>query len=174
MNEIISDIIVGLITAGAAIWAAKITARGETKKGVAKVEAKLEAWKLLYEHDAEGQKISGDLTDLISAINSAYQIKVRIQQKRWSEVMDAQWLFVENEIVHALNTTQVSLGPDAEGNYKIFDDPYRYLVLVNTRGNHNVKRVHFDGRLRKGTKDKPTPENTRRRMAWYAMIPDKD
>lgn len=164
MNEIISDVIVGLITAGAAIWAAKITARGETKKGVAEVEAKIEAWKLLYEHDADGKEISGSLDNLRNAVEAAYQIRVKIVQANWIKIMESQWSFSATGIVHALNTEQISLGPDDDGNYKIFDDAYHYYVLVNTRGNYHAKRVFIDGRQHKES-------NTKRRMAWYAMIP---
>lgn len=166
------EVTISIIGAIASIVVAYITAQGVARKGVEKVEAKLESWKLLYEHDSDGNRIEGNIADLIKAINAAYQIKVRIQQKQWSEVMDAQWLFVEDNLVHASNTTQISLGPGPNGNYQFFDDPYHYFVLVNTKGNHHAKRVHIDGRLRQSTENTPNPSNTKRRMAWYAMMPE--
>lgn len=158
-------VVISVIGAIGSIAVAYITARGESKKGVAKVEAKLEAWKLLYEHDGEGNKISGELPKLINAVEAAYQIRVKIYQQKWTEIMDVQWAFTEAGLVHALNTEQISLGPGSDGNYRFFEDAYHYYVLVNTRGNHHAKRVYIDGRSHK-------PSDTKRRIAWYAMMPD--
>ncbi len=137
----------------------------QVAKSIKKLSENLPSWELLYEHNENGQAIFRDVSSLIDAVGKAYPIKVKISRKEGRlEMMEAQWLFVENGIVHASNVDQVSLGPDNSGNYSYFAEPYHYLVIVNSRGHHHASRFLFDGTKKSDT-------NSNFHMAWYGLVP---
>ncbi len=120
---------------------------------------------LLYEHDENGNQISGTIERLIEAAGKAYPIKVKIYQaKNHFDMMDAQWVFVEKNLVHASNTDQISLSRDSSGNYVFQEDAYHYYVVVNSEGHHHASRLYIDGRKRNTT-------DSKRRMAWFGLVP---
>jgi hypothetical protein len=80
--------------------------------------------------------------------------------------MDAQWVFVDGNTVHATNIDQISLTKDAVGNYKYFEDAYHYYVLVNSTGFHHAARIYLDGR-------KGHITDSKRRIAWFGLVPPK-
>jgi hypothetical protein len=141
----------------------------ETKKSVKEISENLPSWSELFEHDENGAPIRGSIDDLIQAVNKGYPIKVRINKPQGDgiEVMDGQWIFVENKVVFATNIDQISIGKDDSGNYKYFDDTYHYYVIVNSKGQHHASRIYLDGRHR------GEPSNTVRRMTWIGLIPPR-
>jgi len=78
--------------------------------------------------------------------------------------MDAEWLFVENDIVHGANTNQISLAKDSTGNYVYLKDSYHYYVIVNSMGHHHATRIYING-------EKHSSTNSQRHMTWIGLIP---
>lgn len=139
--------------------------RAETNIG--KISDNFPSWEVLYEHDENGNRIKGSIERLKEAVQDGYPIKVKIRQPNNStHVMDAEWLFIEDNTVHGANTSQVSLTKNTEGNYVYLEDSYHYYVTVNSMGHHHATRVYIDGR-----KHKPT--NSKRYMTWIGLVPTK-
>jgi hypothetical protein len=122
----------------------------------------------LLEHDEQDNPISGNVESLIEAVNKGYPIKIRIHQPNNSvQVMEAQWLFVENKIVYASNTDQISLMRNESGDYVYQEDSYHYYIVVGSDGHHHAMRVYIDGRKR-------NPSNSKRHMAWIGLVPPQN
>lgn len=137
----------------------------KAEKIITEVSGTLPSWDLLFEHDDMGKTISGNIERLIEAVDKGYPIKVRIRQPNNSiQIMDAQWLFVENNLVHATNINQISLTKNKSGNYVYLEDSYHYYVIVGSDGYHHATRIHMDGRKRE-------PTDSRRHMAWIGLVP---
>lgn len=154
-------IFAALIAAAVAIYAS----RRQISKDITKLSGNLPSWKLLFEHDPNGNMIAGDIKDLTEAIGKAYPIKVKIyRENNRLEMMDAQWIYVENHTVHAANTDQISTTKDEGGNYSFISDTYHYYVIVSSNGRHHATRVFIDGR-------KSCPTDDKRRMAWFGLVP---
>ncbi|MBX3003296.1 MAG: hypothetical protein KF821_09350 [Anaerolineales bacterium] len=134
-------------------------------KSIESISEALPSWKLLYEHDENGRQLKGSSKELIDAVNNAYPIKIKLQRpNERTEVMEAQWVFTENGIVHASNIDQISLGPDETGNYRYFAEPYHYFVIVNSAGFHHASRFFFNGELKSTSDGAP-------HMTWYGLVP---
>src|SRR6266496_3839256 len=115
-NEAIQALIVAVITAIIGPIVVGYVAKTQVAKGIKKISGNLPSWELLYEHDENGNQISGTIERLIEAAGKAYPIKVKIHQaKNHFDMMDAQWVFVEKNLVHASNTDQISLSRDSSG-----------------------------------------------------------
>lgn len=162
----------GLVRDLAPIISALITVAGVlvvTWLQLKKISKNLNTWVMLYRHDENGGRMEGSIKDLITAIENAYPIKVRIyRENARSDVMDAQWLIVEPErnVVTAQNSSQISMVPKSpDGDIGFAKTPYHFFVLVDTKGKLEAKRVLFDGKVM------DRDEDERRSMAWYGLIP---
>lgn len=140
------------------------------------ISESMPSWELLLEHDENGKQIEGSkgsVDQLIKAVQEGYPIKIRFDRSDgYFEVMDAQWLFVDmkKKLVHASNTSQVSIHKDATGNFVVPEKPYHYYVTVNNLGNHHARRVYVVG---EEEHPKPSSPETRR-MAWIGLLPSKE
>ncbi|HAQ36977.1 MAG TPA: hypothetical protein DCQ58_00580 [Saprospirales bacterium] len=169
-TEIIVASIGAIATILAAYIGASVAAKRQVDKGVKEISENLPSWDELFEHDENGKKIKGDINRLIEAVHNGYPIKVKInrpQQQDDIELMDAEWIFVENKTVVATNTSQISLGKDKNGNYRYFKDAYHYYVIVSSKGQHHATRIHIDGR------PKGNPTDGVRRMTWIGLVPPR-
>jgi hypothetical protein len=165
MDPNLTTLIVAGIGFLGTIVAALIAAKRQVSKDINKLSDSMPSWKLLYEHDENGIQISGTVEGLVEATGKAYPIKVKIfRAKNHFEMMDAQWVFVENNLVHASNTDQISLQKDSSGNYVFQEDAYHYYVIVNSEGHHHASRLFIDGRKR-------NTSDSKRRMAWFGLVP---
>jgi hypothetical protein len=133
------------------------------------IERNLPSWHMLYEHDAQGKPIRGTLEKLEEAVKKAYDIKVEFKTEQFPPMMRAEWVFRDPalRIVHALNTSQISViqDKDASGNLIFPDNPYHYFVVVNTNGVFQEHRVHIGGAPAWKTPAKNLP------MVWFGLIP---
>ncbi len=137
----------------------------KAEKSIKEVSGNLPSWDLLFEHDDKGNPIGGNIERLIEAVDKGYPIKVRIHQTNNStQIMDAQWVFVENKLVHATNINQISLTKNKSGNYVYQEDSYHYYVIVGSDGHHHATRIYMDGSKRE-------PTDSRRHMAWIGLVP---
>jgi len=176
MNEQIATIVVAgiwlvgsIVVAGfgfvGSIVTALIAAKFQVSKDIKKLSGNLPSWELLYEHAANGNRIDGEIEHLCEAIGKAYPIKVKIyREENQFEMMDAQWVFVKDKLVHATNIDQISLIQDQAGTYTYQSDAYHYYVIVNSKGYHHASRVYIDGRKGDATADS-------RRMVWFGLVP---
>jgi hypothetical protein len=127
----------------------------------------LPSWDLLYEHDEQGNSINGTVDRLIEAVNNGYPIKVRIHfPKNTVHVIDAELLIIEDQMVYASNTSQISLTKNETGNPIYQAEPYHYYVIVGSDGHHHATRVFIDGTKR-------NENDTRRHMAWIGLVPPR-
>ena len=137
----------------------------KAEKSIKEVSGTLPSWNLLFEHDEHGNLITGNIDSLVEAVSKGYPIKVKIHQQNNSiQVMEAQWLFVENKTVYASNTNQISLTRNESGNYVYLEDSYHYYVIVGSDGHHHATRIYVDGRKRNTT-------DSKRHMAWIGLVP---
>ncbi len=137
----------------------------KAEKSIKEVSVALPSWNLLFEHDEYGNPINGNVEGLIDAVSKGYPIKIRIHQPNNNiQVMEAQWLFVENKVVFASNIDQISLTKNETGNYVYQEDSYHYYVVVGSNGHHHAMRVYVDGRKR-------NPTDSKRHMAWIGLVP---
>lgn len=168
ITQFVMPIISLICTSITALIVAIIGYFGATaSKRINKISASLPSWDELFEHDENGKPIKGSINRLIEAIHKGYPIKVKINrpQKDDIELMDAEWIFVENGIVVATNTSQISLGKDKNGKYHYFEDAYHYYVILSSNGQHHAKRIHIDGR------PKGVPTDGIRHMTWIGLVP---
>ena len=165
LATIISVILTGIVTFFVAQINKAKKSVVEAEKSIKKVSGDLPSWNLLFEHDEQGEPITGDVEKLIEAVNKGYPIKVRIHfSNNKIHVMEAQWLFIDNETVFASNTNQISLKKNDSGNYIYQEDSYHYYVIVGSDGHHHATRIYIDGRKRKST-------DSKRHMAWIGLVP---
>jgi len=166
MNTEIIVAITGVLGAVLAAYVgAAVASKKQVDKGVKRISENLPSWELLFEHDENGNRISGNIERLIEAVGKAYPVKIKIyREKNKFEMMNAQWVFVENNLVHATNIDQISLTKDATGNYSYIEDAYHYYIIVGSEGYHHATRIYIDGR-------KGNITNSKRHMAWYGLIP---
>jgi len=137
----------------------------KAEKSIKEVSGNLPSWDLLFEHDDQGNPVRGNIERLIEAVSKGYPIKVKIHQPNNTiQVMDAQWLFVENKLVYATNTNQISLTRNKSGKYVYQEDSYHYYVIVGSDGHHHATRIYMDGRKRE-------PTDSKRHMAWIGLVP---
>lgn len=165
MNEQIASIVVAGIGFVGSIVTALIVAKFQVSKDIKKLSGNLPSWELLYEHDANGNRIGGKIEHLCEAIGKAYPIKVKIYRaENEFEMMDAQWVFVKDKLVQATNIDQISLAKDQTGNYAYISDAYHYYIIVSSKGRHHASRVYIDGRKGDAT-------DVSRRMVWFGLVP---
>jgi hypothetical protein len=137
----------------------------KAERSIKDVSGLLPSWTLLLEHDEQGTPISGNMENLIEAVNKGFPIKVRINETNGGiSVMEAEWLFVKNNVVYASNSNQISVTSNEDGDYIFQERPYHYYVLIGSNGHHHAKRVYINGR------DK-NPTDSKCHMAWIGLIP---
>lgn len=126
-------------------------------------------WELLFEHDKDGNPIGleGNLDQLIDAVNRGYSIRIKIYHpKNVIKLIDGESVNLDNGVVHATNTKEISLGKNDSGNYVYQEKPYHYYVIASSNGNLHERRIFLDGKERNTT-------NRKRRMAWFGLVPSK-
>lgn len=128
-------------------------------------ESKLSTWDLLFENDEKGNSIGGSLDRLIECVKKGYSIKIRIHlSNNIIKVIEAQSISVDNGVVHAINTSEISLGRDTSGNYVYQEKAYHYYVIASSNGHFHERRIFLDGAERNTT-------NKTRHMAWIGLVP---
>jgi hypothetical protein len=135
------------------------------EKRIKNVSDQLPSWTSLFEHNEQGTTLSGSIEKLIDAVEKGYPIKVKINEpNKGIFVMEAEWLIIENGVVYASNTNQISLTNNKGGDYIYQKQPYHYYVIVGSNGHHHATRIFINGAVRK-------PTDSRRHMAWIGLIP---
>jgi hypothetical protein len=125
----------------------------------------LSSWKLLFEHDENGNRIEGDMDYLIKSVIMGYPIRLRVHHSSDNiQVMDVPLLSVENGVVYASDISQISKTRDKSGNHIYQDKLYHYYLIANSKGGFHAKRIYMNGVEHKTT-------NSKRHIAWFGLIP---
>lgn len=139
----------------------------QTEQTIEKISDSLPSLRLLLEHDENGNPLNGNTSDLIDAVLKGYPIKIVIHHPdKVTQVINAESSYIDNGIVFASNTNEISVTKDETGDLIYQDKPYHYLLLVGINGSFHQKRVYMDGTHHKTTKIK-------RRMTWIGLIPTR-
>lgn len=122
-------------------------------------------WDILFENDEEGNQIKGKLEKLIEAANQNYPIKIKIYlPNNVTKIIEAETINVDNRTVHAMNTKEISLAKDNNGNYFYQKEAYHYYVIASSNGSFHERSVYLNG------KDRNT-KNGKRHMVWSGFVP---
>lgn len=139
----------------------------KVEQSVEKISESLPSLKLLLEHNANGDRLKGNIIDLIDAVSKGYPIKIKIHHKEHEiETIDAQSLYVDNNVVFASNTSLISTTRDNEGDHIYQNNSYHYYLLVGSNGSFHQKRIYMDGTQRNTSK-------TKKHMSWISVLPIK-
>ncbi len=115
-------------------------------------------WHLVFEHDASGVAITGDVNDLVAAINKGADIKVISEQSDHTYVAEANIIHINKSgstpIVGIRTSTMISLFKDSLNNYKHQSNAYYVFHIINTTG-----LVHYSRYLINGSKSSETDLN---------------
>ena len=104
-----------------------------------KHERELSQWKLVYYNSDEGACLKGNLSHLIDAVENGKQVRVVMEQGDIICAVDANYLWVKDNIVYAQNNGQVS--SHFEGNMLVFqDDSYYWMFIVSSNGDRQAIR----------------------------------
>lgn len=168
--EIIISFVVSAMASLAVAW---MISRSEVFRRFKQLSGNLPTWELLLSHSEDGTILSGSHERLRDAVEKAYPIKI-VYGDNNIDVMEAEWIFMRDGLIHASNTSQVSLHADANGDFYFPDDSYHYYQVMNTRGIVRVRRYNMDGGLRDRAADQNDAhigEDRRERMKWFALVP---
>jgi hypothetical protein len=94
------------------------------------------AWTLVYENDASGRHIAGNLSTLIKAVEAGAEVRV-LTSDGMHVIRTAQFVYVLDGKVYAQNNTNISIDikPPAGGTQIMFQpDSYHYFEMLNTEG----------------------------------------
>lgn len=122
-------------------------------------------WRILYEHDRDGVKLSGSLEDLITAVRQGLPVRVRISGSEGPLAFDADWAWISGSTVYAQNTRQIAVGDDDRGNVVHQENAYHFFLLVSSTGMSHVARWSVGEHANRGG------ELRRYAAAWFAPLP---
>ena len=98
------------------------------------------SWELIYAHDSQGNKVSGDKNLLIESVRNGQSVRIVMEDEGGTlYATDATGLHVKNNNVYAQNNSHVSL--EFQGDIlKIQKDSYWWMIAVDTNGNRDMAR----------------------------------
>ena len=97
------------------------------------------SWTLVYAHDVNGNETAGNVGTLINAVLNGQGVRVLMQDVDTQSVIDAQGLWVKNGVVHAQNTSLVSVLFVGDV-LKFQDDSYHFMLIVSTKSDRDMIR----------------------------------
>jgi len=140
----------------------------ETTERIEEVSRNIPSPELLLEHDQDGKPMQGSVDRLRQAVEKGYPIKVKIHHpNKTTQVMDAQLLTVDHATVYASNTESISQQRNKEGDIVFQERLYHWYVIAGSNGHFHETRVYLDGTKR------GEPEDERRHMVWYGVMPSQ-
>ncbi|NER95061.1 MAG: hypothetical protein F6J86_14695 [Symploca sp. SIO1B1] len=108
------------------------------------------SWKLLYAHDQAGNCTAGDIQLLIKAIQNGHQVRlVSCSQEDFNYAIDAEILWIRNNIVYAQNSSHISAS--FHGNRLMFhQDSYHFITISSTKGDREIIRWNIGEHKKQG------------------------
>ncbi|MGH7588427.1 MAG: hypothetical protein ACRELU_07540 [Gemmatimonadota bacterium] len=133
-------------------------------------------WRLVYQHDQDGNPIEGSVKDLVDVMKRGSPIRVS-----WGGTVaaDTTWIeFAEPVFTTAMSDTAVVVQfplsfiqtdyVDPGEAYLQTDPPIGWRALMSTNGNYH--QFHYD--LRTGGVTRVM--HARTQAAWFALVPPED
>lgn len=111
------------------------------------------AWRMVYEHDANGSPVFGNLNDLTSAVEKGADVRVMTADSNVKVAFTAEFVWIINGVVYAQNNQNISVNIQvpAGGTQVMFsDDSYHSFVMVNTNGYRDETRWLVGDHIAKG------------------------
>jgi|GEM_PF-76650 len=107
-------------------------------------------WKLVYAHDADGKRVSGDLNQLAEAVRQGQPVRFLIDFAGSHEYsLDAQHLWLKNGVVYAQNTSQLSV--EFKGDVlALRKKGYQSAIAASTNGDLEIARFRLGKHKPKG------------------------
>lgn len=133
-------------------------------------------WRLVYQHDENGEPIEGRVEDLIAAMKRGSPIRVA-----WGGTEDdgTSWIeFAEPDFTTVMNDSAVVVQfplsfiqtdyVDVEAALLKTDPPTGWRALMSTNGNYH--QFHYDLRTGEVTRIM----RARTQVSWFALVPPED
>lgn len=133
-------------------------------------------WRLVYQHDENGEPIEGRVEDLIAAMKRGSPIRVA-----WGGTEDdgTSWIeFAEPDFTTVMNDSAVVVQfplsfiqtdyVDVEAALLKTDPPTGWRAMMSTNGNYH--QFHYDLRTGEVTRIM----RARTQVAWFALVPPED
>ncbi|HMB92851.1 MAG TPA: hypothetical protein VKP65_18520 [Rhodothermales bacterium] len=137
------------------------------------VQQDVQTWQLVYQHDFNGQPITGRVEDLVNALKRGSPIRVS-----WGGTVagDTSWIhFAEPVFTAVMSDTAVVVQfplsfiqtdyVDAEGAFLQTDPPTGWRALMSTSGKYH--QFHYD----LSTGEISRIMYARTNMSWFALAP---
>lgn len=119
-------------------------------------------WKLIYYNSDKGESLYGNIGNLINAVKNGQQIRIVMQSDSVICAAEADYLWVNNNIVYAQNNGQVSA--HFAGKELVFqDNSYYWMFIVNTSGERNMIRWSVGAHEMRGQ------NQDRVNIKWYIL-----
>jgi hypothetical protein len=97
--------------------------------------------KLLYSHDKNGIKISGEIESLIKAIHDGSSSRILLDDENGVQLAtNAETLWIRKGIVYAQNSSHISVQFDKKDILKFKDDSYHWFIIVSSIGDRDMIR----------------------------------
>ncbi|MEN8221125.1 MAG: hypothetical protein ABFS56_33205 [Pseudomonadota bacterium] len=97
----------------------------------------------MYEHDANGNPIIGDVHDLADLVINGADVKVAtLSSGNAQSLFNCEWVYAANDgsFVTCKNTSHISVRAIEGGDFGFKDNAYHWFVMVNTEGKRDMSR----------------------------------
>jgi len=101
------------------------------------------SWTKVFANDEVGKVVFGDINTLINAIRQGQEVRMLLKfpdSPRQEYFTPAENLWIRGNVVYAQNVTHVSVKDEPNGDIVFQDDPYYWMIIVNTKGEIDMTR----------------------------------
>lgn len=144
--------------------ASKFVAQAPQRKQLPPPRSRFSTWNFVYGHDADGQRVSGELNQLIEAVRTGKPVRFLIDFPGSHEYsLAAEHLWLKNGVVYAQNTSQLSV--EFKGKrLKLQKKGYQSAIAASTHGDLEITRFRLG-------KHKPKGRLVHKvAMRWFAAL----
>lgn len=153
-----------------------VTGCADRQREAGPVQSGPAQWRLVYQHDENGEPIEGSVEDLIAAMKRGSPIRVA-----WGGTTDegTSWIeFAEPDFTTVMNDSAVVVQfplsfiqtdyVDVDAALLKTDPPTGWRALMSTNGNYH--QFHYDLRTGEVTRIM----RARTQVSWFALVPPDD
>jgi hypothetical protein len=101
-------------------------------------------WVLAYKHDASGNKVSGSIDSLVTAITNGADVKVSYSGSNndLTTMFNCEWTAVKEDYAACMNTSHISISSidSDDSDFGFQDNAYHWYIMVNTEGKRDMSR----------------------------------
>ncbi|SHO57838.1 hypothetical protein [Vibrio quintilis] len=110
-------------------------------------------WVKVYQNDAQGNKLSGDIDSLTAAISNGADVKVSYAgSNNLTMSLHCEWTAVKDGYAACMNTSHISIrSMDADNSkFGFQDNAYHWYVMLNTEGKLDMSRWSVGANTNRG------------------------